>query len=67
MKKKAVKEVKMDKLLVCTYKYQDFAQSQNFFVRSHGRQTVTFRNSAHDILGVSAFRLSCYIKVHLTM
>ena len=41
-----VKEVKMHKLLVCACKFQDFAQSQNIFARSHDRETVTFRNSA---------------------
>ena len=45
MKKKPVKEVKMHKFLVCLYKYQDFAQSQKNFARSHDRETVTFRNS----------------------
>ena len=36
----------MQHFLVCTYKFQDFAQSQTNFVRSHNRETVTFRNSA---------------------
>ena len=45
MKTKTVKEVKMHKVLVCAYTSQDFAQSQNFFARSHDRETVTFRNS----------------------
>ena len=45
MKKKSVKENKMDKLLVCACKSQDFAQSQKKFARSHDRETVTFRNS----------------------
>ena len=44
MKKKTVKEIKMHKLLVCACKSQDFAQSQKKFVRSHDRETVTFRN-----------------------
>ena len=35
----------MHNLLVCAYKSQDFAQSQNKFARSHDRETVTFRNS----------------------
>ena len=35
----------MHKFLVCTYKSQDFAQSQTIFARSHDRETVTFRNS----------------------
>ena len=43
---KKVKEVKMHKFLVCAYKYQDLAQSQENFARSHDRVTVTFRNSA---------------------
>ena len=46
MKKKTVKEVKMHNFLVCGCKYQDFAQSQKFFARSHDRDTVTFRNFA---------------------
>ena len=32
--------------LVWVYKSQDFAQTQQNFARSHGRETVTFRNSA---------------------
>ena len=35
----------MHKFLVCAYKSQEFAQSQNFFARLHDRETVTFRNS----------------------
>ena len=46
MKKKTAKEVKMHKFLVRACKSQDFAQSQKNFVRSHDRDTVTFRNSA---------------------
>ena len=45
MKKKTVKEVKMHKLLVCSCKSHDFAQSQKKFTLSHDRETVTFRNS----------------------
>ena len=45
MKKKTVKEVKMQKNLVCAGKSKDFAQSQKKFARSHDRETVTFRNS----------------------
>ena len=45
MKEKKVKEVKMHKFLVCAYKYQDLAQSQENFARSYDRETVTFRNS----------------------
>ena len=29
----------------CTYKSQNFAQSQKFFAPSHDGDTVTFRNS----------------------
>ena len=35
----------MHRFWVCTYKSQDFAQSQTNFARSHDRETVTFRNS----------------------
>ena len=47
MNTKTVKDAKMHKFLVCACKYQDFAQSQKFFARSHDRETVTFRNSAY--------------------
>ena len=50
MKKKTVKEVKMHKFLVCAYKSQDIAQSEENFARSHDRETVTFRNSELDML-----------------
>ena len=43
--KKLYKEVNMHKFLVCTCKFQDFAQSQQIFALSHDRETVTFRNS----------------------
>ena len=43
--KKAVKQVKMHKFLVCAYKSQYFVQSQKNFTRSHDRETMTFRNS----------------------
>ena len=43
---KTVKEVKMQKNLVCVYKSQDFAQSQEKCARSHNHETVKFRNSA---------------------
>ena len=46
---KNVEEVKMYKFLVCAYKSQDFAQSQNLFARSHNCETVTFRNSDPEI------------------
>ena len=35
MKKKTVKEVKMPKLLICAYNYQDFAQSKKKIARLH--------------------------------
>ena len=40
----------MHKFLVCACKSQDFAQSQKFFARSHGRLTAHFRNSALALL-----------------
>ena len=43
--RKHYKQVQLHKCLVCTYKSQDFAQSQKFFARSHNRGTMTFRNS----------------------
>ena len=45
LREKNVKEVKMHKFIVCAYKSQDFAQSQKKCVRSHKRETMTFRNS----------------------
>ena len=42
---KTVKVVKMHHWLVCAYKSEDFAQSQENFARSDDRETVTFRNS----------------------
>ena len=36
----------MHNFLVCAFKFQDFASSQNYFARSQGRETLTFRNSA---------------------
>ena len=53
MKKKTVKEVQMHDVLVFTYKSQDFTQSQENFVRSHDRETVTFRNSDERSLNIS--------------
>ena len=44
-KEKTLKEVNMQKFLVTAYKYQDFAQSQENFARTHDCETVTFRNS----------------------
>ena len=41
----------MHNFLVCSYKSQDFAQSQKFFARSHDHETVTFRISVSDPLG----------------
>ena len=35
----------MYNFLVCAYKSQDFAQSQENFAQSHDRETMTFRNS----------------------
>ena len=43
-KEKNVLEVKMHTFLVCTCKSRNFAQSQKIFVRSHDRETVTFKN-----------------------
>ena len=45
MKKETVKKGKMHQFLVCASKSQDFAQSQENYASSHGRETVTFRNS----------------------
>ena len=44
--KKTINVIEMYKCLVCGYKSQDFAQSQENFAWSHDHQTVTFRNSA---------------------
>ena len=35
----------MHTFVVCACKFQDFAQSQKIFARSHDREIVTFRNS----------------------
>ena len=48
-KKTILKEVKIDKLLVCSYKSQNFAQSQKNVARLHDRETATFRNSGLEI------------------
>ena len=45
MEKKTVKEVKIHTFLLCAYKSQNVAQSQENFARSHNRATVIFRNS----------------------
>ena len=45
MTTKTVKEVNVHTFLVCAYKSQDFAQSQENFAWLHDRETVTFRNS----------------------
>ena len=45
MKKETFKKLKMHQFLVCASKSQDFAQSQENFAPSYGRETVTFRNS----------------------
>ena len=39
----------MHNYLVCAYKSQEFAQSQNFFALLHNHETVTFRNSANRL------------------
>ena len=39
----------MHTFLDCTYKSQDFAQTQENFARSHDRETVIFRNSAYTL------------------
>ena len=44
-KKKLKKRLKCKKKIVRKYNYQDFAQTQGNFARSHDRETVTFRNS----------------------
>ena len=33
------------KIIIGAYNFQDFAQTQENFARSHNRETVTFRNS----------------------
>ena len=43
----------MNIFLACAYNYQDFAQTQENFARSHDRVTVTFRNSWYEVF--------CYI------
>ena len=45
MQKITVKEVKINKFSVRTYKSQDFAQCQENCARLHDRETVTFRKS----------------------
>ena len=42
----------MHTFLVCKYNFQDFAQTQENFARSHKHVTVTFRNSAWDLVFV---------------
>ena len=45
MKKKLKKKkVKIHNFFVCAYNSQDFAQTQDNYVRSHDREPVTFRN-----------------------
>ena len=47
----------MQKLLVCSYKFQDFAKSQKIFAWLHGRETVTFRNSLVDMRLVASCQM----------
>ena len=56
---KTVEEVEMHNFLVSKYQSQDFAQSQDNFVRSHDGETVTLRNSEGSqkkVSGVQGFR-----------
>ena len=46
MTKKTLKQIKMHRFKVFTYKSQEFAQSQENLARSHNRETVKFRKSA---------------------
>ena len=45
MRKKSIKEIKINVFYVCAFKFQNFAQSQKFVARSHDGATVTFRYS----------------------
>ena len=49
----------MHNFLVCACKSPDFAQSQNNFVRSHDRETVTFRNSGSRLIIYIQFIVFC--------
>ena len=51
----------MHKFLVCAYKSQGFAQSQENLARLHDRQTVTFRKSAWERFKDPAGRSVNYI------
>ena len=44
----------MHKFLVCAYKSQDFAQTQENFARSHDCETGTFKNSAAKLHNLKA-------------
>ena len=66
MKKKTVKEVTMNKLLVCACKSQDFARSQKFFALSHDSVTVTFRNSENSKLSTFSFALVFFRPIWFT-
>ena len=52
----------MHTFLGCTYNYQDFAQTQKNFARSHDRETVTFRNSGERQLKQFKTTLSLCLK-----
>ena len=52
-----LKGVKTHNFLVCASKFQGFAQSQKFLVRSHNRETVTFRHSGSN--------LECKLHIHM--
>ena len=47
----------MDKFLVSACKFQDFAQSQKIYARSHNRVTMTFRNSGHSTKFGNCFKM----------
>ena len=49
-RKKQTKNVKLQRIFVCTYNSQGFAQTPETFERLHDRETVTFRNSVTIIL-----------------
>ena len=63
MKKKTEKEVKRHTFLVCTYNFQDFAQTQENFARSHDLETVTFINSAKLLNRVFKTKLPWSLKL----
>ena len=43
--------------LFAHFKSQDFAESQENFVRSHDRETVTFRNSVCEVNILTKYQL----------